>query len=117
MYMHYYKDVFYACLYAFCNTCLHLCVIENKIIKQKSFDCQYVLFLLLHEIESIFVQRTNEVPIHRSFPCPMKGLFLMGVGFVIDNRVTDSSTKIATSVIFIDHKSNIKDYKNVCSVK
>ena len=36
--------------------------------------CCYVLSLLLHEIESLVVQTTNEVPIHRSFPCPPKGL-------------------------------------------
>jgi hypothetical protein len=32
--------------------------------------------LSLHEIESLFVQRANEVPIHRSFPCPTKGLLV-----------------------------------------
>jgi hypothetical protein len=33
--------------------------------------------LLLHEVESLFVQRANEVPIHCSLPFPTKGLFFV----------------------------------------
>ena len=66
-------------LYVRCNICLHagVCEIENKLIKRTSCECRQVLSLSLHEIESLFVQRANEVPIHRSFPCPTKGLFIV----------------------------------------
>ena len=50
-------------LHACCYACLHASVIENKLIKKKSCDCQHVISLLWHEIESLIVQRTNEVPI------------------------------------------------------
>ena len=72
LYMYVYKDVLM-------HVCLHQCLQTNLlVIKQNSCDCWHDLSLLLHKIESLFVQRTNEVPvpIPRSLPCPTKGLFL-----------------------------------------
>ena len=92
---------FNLCLQAWSNKCLHewlqecyICLqaskfeyifsykamlicycIINNVIKQNSCYYLHVLSLLLHKLWSLFVQRTNGVPIHHSFPCSMKGLF------------------------------------------
>ena len=49
---------------------------ENSFIKQNYYYYCHVVPVLWQEEESSFVQRTYKGPIHRSFQCPMKGLFL-----------------------------------------
>ena len=46
-------------------------------IKHINYYCRHVPFFLLQERESLFVQRTNKVPIH-----PTKGLFNVKLNFV-----------------------------------
>ena len=73
-------------------------IIENNLIKQKICYCRHVLSLLLHEIESLL--RTDEVPIHRSFLCPTKGLF-----FITPNLF--SSKKYLVAKINFGCKQNV----------
>ena len=51
----------------------------KKLLKEKSCDCRHVLSLSLYEIESLFVQRTNEGPYPSQFPVSHEGLVCGGV--------------------------------------
>ena len=55
--------------------CIFTCMIQDELVNHFLSRTVVFVYMLLHEVESLFIQRTNKVSIHRRFPCPTKGLF------------------------------------------
>ena len=49
---------------------------ENFNMKEKQNSCTSHPIIVIAQNRSLCVQRTNKIPIHRSFSCPTKGLFI-----------------------------------------